>query len=670
MPRGRQGHGGRTRQRHGAAHRHDAGLRPLPRSGVGGVVRGLPHHRARAARGHAQRVSARLRHDRELRHRGVHRQQEEARPVQLLQGRDRRRQGRRLRPRHPADATGARAARRRRGLRPREARHPAARAGRVEQVDDRAIAEEGARALLAHRRRRALHVRVAGARGARSRRERPRAVPHARGAAAAHSRRVARQGGRRARPVERAPPRERRGRPRPRVPLPLQAPARSLQRRLGQGRRARARAAVRALGEGPRRHRHVPAQGREEPGLDRADGRHQLPQDRRVRLGQRPARVQLRRRVQHRQPGDRRVRRGAQARRGVPLRSARRLAGAQGQAEEVRADRHRRGHHRPHQRGRVQEAALQRVHGGAARPHHQDRHPVHHEDRRGDSHLREGLQRSQGARQARRPPHARGGRDVGRAHAPRGPEEAQPVTVAEAQALRRQGAAGLHAGHGEGASQGGEARGNGGHQPALRPGQDLQRARRRRRRGDDQPLHGAERAREGAAPPLAAHPRGHEEALRGAHRGRQARVRGDRQERGPARHQRGRGRHSQARGQLHRQHQGLHAEGARPQSLHRAGRRARRAPDAVHRGEDRHPRRPQGRLPPRDHELHRRARGRGQEVRVAHQRPAAPRARAQALRGPEGLDQAPDARVGRRRQGDAGEDRHHQDEAHQVLRLQ
>ena len=39
-----------------------------------------------------------------------------------------------------------------------------------------------------------------------------------------------------------------------------------------------------ALREGPRRHRHVPAEGREEPGLDRAHRRHQLPQDRRVRL--------------------------------------------------------------------------------------------------------------------------------------------------------------------------------------------------------------------------------------------------------------------------------------------------------------------------------------------------------------------------------------------------
>ena len=39
--------------------------------------------------GHAQRVPARLRHDHQLRDRGVHRQQEEAGPLQLLQGRDR-----------------------------------------------------------------------------------------------------------------------------------------------------------------------------------------------------------------------------------------------------------------------------------------------------------------------------------------------------------------------------------------------------------------------------------------------------------------------------------------------------------------------------------------------------------------------------------------------------
>ena len=56
----------------------------------------------------------------------------------------------------------------------------------------------------------------------------------------------------------------------------------------------------------------------------------------------------------------------------------------------------------------------------------------------------------------------------------------------------------------------------------------------------------------------------------------------------------------------------------------------------VDRGEDRHPRQPQGRLPPRDHELHRRAGARGQDVRLPDQRAAAQGAGAEAVRGPEG----------------------------------
>jgi serine protein kinase len=56
-----------------------------------------------------------------------------------------------------------------------------------------------------------------------------------------------------------------------------------------------------------------------------------------------PRRLQLRRRVQHRQPRHHRVHRGAEAGRGLPLRPAGRLAGAQDQAQEVRPDRHRRG---------------------------------------------------------------------------------------------------------------------------------------------------------------------------------------------------------------------------------------------------------------------------------------------------------------------------------------
>ena len=91
--------------------------------------------RPRDAAGHAQRVPAPLRHDPVARRRGVHRQQEEARPLQLLQA---------TRSNGGANAIfgldiplmrlvhvlKARA----RGLRPREARHPAARPGRLVEV--------------------------------------------------------------------------------------------------------------------------------------------------------------------------------------------------------------------------------------------------------------------------------------------------------------------------------------------------------------------------------------------------------------------------------------------------------------------------------------------------------------------------------------------------------
>ena len=87
--------------------------------------------------------------------------------------------------------------------------------------------------------------------------------------------------------------------------------------------------------------RHLPAQGREEPGRHRADRRHQLPEDRRVRHRERPPRLQLRRRIQHRQPRDHRVHRGPQARRRLPLRPPGSQPGAQDQAQEVRPDRHR-----------------------------------------------------------------------------------------------------------------------------------------------------------------------------------------------------------------------------------------------------------------------------------------------------------------------------------------
>jgi hypothetical protein len=124
----------------------------------------------------------------------------------------------------------------------------------------------------------------------------------------------------------------------------------------------------------------------------RADRRHQLSQDRRVRQRQRSAGVQLRRRAEHRQSRDDRVHRGAQARCGVPLRPAGRVAGAFDQAQEIRSDRHRRGDHRAHQRAGVSQAPGQRSDGGVPRPHHQDRHALQHQAQRRNQDLREGLQ--------------------------------------------------------------------------------------------------------------------------------------------------------------------------------------------------------------------------------------------------------------------------------------
>ena len=74
------------------------------------------------------------------------------------------------------------------------------------------------------------------------------------------------------------------------------------------------------------------------------------------------------------------------------------VAGAQDQAQEVRPDGHRRGDHRSHQRGRVQEAPQQRVHGGAPRPDGEDRHPVHHQARRRDQDLRQRTTAPSGSR--------------------------------------------------------------------------------------------------------------------------------------------------------------------------------------------------------------------------------------------------------------------------------
>ena len=121
--------------------------------------------------------------------------------------------------------------------------------------------------------------------------------------------------------------------------------------------------------------------------------------------------------------------------------------------------------------------------------------------------------------------------------------------------------------------------------------------------------------------------------------------------------------------QLHRQRQGVHPAREGQEQVHRPDRGARRAADAVDRGEDRHPREPQGRLPPRDHELHRCPLARRQEVRLQDQRTAPEGPGAEALPGPEGHDQADEPRLQRRRQGHAGEDRHRQGPPDPQLRL-
>ena len=132
-----------------------------------------------------------------LRRRGVHRQQEEARSATTSS-------------RDPIDdgkdaifgldiplmrlCTCCKAAAA--GLRPREARHPAARPGRLVEVDDRAPAQEGPRGLLAHARRRALHLRLGEPRRTPAWSAAPRRdafpSPDARGAAAPDPARVAR----------------------------------------------------------------------------------------------------------------------------------------------------------------------------------------------------------------------------------------------------------------------------------------------------------------------------------------------------------------------------------------------------------------------------------------------------------------------------------------------
>jgi len=126
-----------------------------------------------------------------------------------------------------------------------------------------------------------------------------------------------------------------------------------------------------------------------------------------------------------RQPRHHRVHRGAQARRRVPLRPAGRVAGAQDQAEEVRA--------RPNIDevilGHTNEAEYKKLLSNEfmeapPRPHGQDRHPyitkVSEEQRIYGKDYNAGKIRGEAHRAA----HAGDGGHVGGPHAPRGSEEA------------------------------------------------------------------------------------------------------------------------------------------------------------------------------------------------------------------------------------------------------
>ncbi len=291
---------------HDRPHRRDAGLQALSRASLGGQLRGVPGDRAGEAAGHAQRVPAPLRHDHQLRDRGVHRQQEEARPVQLLQGRARRAGRTRSSASTSRSCASCTCSRRRpRGTARSSASSSCTGPSARRRARSRACSSRASSTTRARPTARSTRSTGSASPGRASTaptsdrfpspmNEEPlRLIPPDWRA----------DGDRPARPLERQVQGPRRRGPRPREPLHLQVAHDQVRGRLGEGRpnHVRVRRLV-AQREGPRRHRHVPAEGREEPGLDRAHGRHQLPEDRRVRLGLRPARVQLRRRVQHRQP--------------------------------------------------------------------------------------------------------------------------------------------------------------------------------------------------------------------------------------------------------------------------------------------------------------------------------------------------------------------------------
>jgi serine protein kinase len=236
----------------------------------------------------------------------------------------------------------------------------------------------------------------------------------------------------------------------------------------------RPRAAPAALREGPRRHRHVPAQGREEPGLDRAHRRHQLPQDREYGSDSDPRAFNF--------DGEFNV-----ANRGIIefievlkldvafLYDLLGAPGAQDQAEEVRAD-----DIDEVILGHTNEPEYKKLQNNELMEAFRDRTvkiDVPYNTRLDDEiKIYEKDFNQERSRQAHRAAHARGGGDVGGADAPRGAEEGQPDAAAEAEALQRQERCPASPRTTSRSCARGAARGHGRHLAALHPGQDQQRA--------------------------------------------------------------------------------------------------------------------------------------------------------------------------------------------------
>ena len=344
---------------------------------------------------------------------------------------------------------------RRARLRHRAARPPAARPGRQLQEHDRPPAQEGAGALLAHRRGRALHLRLDA-------RRRPTAT----------------------RPCADCPMHEE---PLHLIPLEIRADGR--RRSSTQG---RDRAATTITIEGDlcpfcrqmfnerlaavrrRLERRCSSDvkvcrlilsekdrigiGTFQPKDEKNQDSTELTGDINYRkiaeygTDSRPARVQLRRRAQHRQPRHRRVHRGAQARRRVPVRPARRVQEhkikpkkfAQTDIDEVILGHTNEPEYKKLQNNEFMEAL--------PRPHGEDRRAVRH-PAADEIKIYEKDFNAAKVRGKHIAPHThRGRRDVGGADAAGGAQERRPDAAAEAEALQRQDAARLHRGQHQGAA--------------------------------------------------------------------------------------------------------------------------------------------------------------------------------------------------------------------------